>query len=171
MFLDFHEIKSKHRIEDVARDVFNIQLTQNETNMRGSCPACNTTDPRALLITPDKGLFYCFAGKGGGDVIALTSHLKGISSKDAAKFLSEYKPVEGVKEEKGLKEIDLDHTHVLVEALGFTPEVAERVGIGFASKGLMRNHIAVPVRLPDGTLIGYIGIKDEVKVPKEWRLP
>ena len=63
----------------------------------------------------------------------------------------------------------LEHDHPAVEAVGFDPETAERLGIGYAGRGTMRGTVAIPVRLPDGTLAGYIGIT-EAKLPKEWHL-
>ena len=40
-----------------------------------------------MVMTPAKGLFYCFAKKAGGDAIALTAHIRGIPVKDAADHL------------------------------------------------------------------------------------
>ena len=41
-----------------------------------------------MVVTPDKGLFYCFAAKVGGDQIALAAHIKGLKTSEAATFLS-----------------------------------------------------------------------------------
>jgi hypothetical protein len=54
-----------------------------------------------------------------------------------------------------------------VEALGLTQEAAEALGIGYASKGMMKGYVAIPIRLPTGELTGYIGIP-EAKLPKEF---
>jgi hypothetical protein len=43
------------------------------------CPVCKTGGERAIVITPDKFVFYCFSAKVGGDAIALVSHIKGVS--------------------------------------------------------------------------------------------
>jgi hypothetical protein len=56
-----------------------------------------------------------------------------------------------------------------VDAVGFDPETAKALGIGYASKGLMRGTVAVPIRLEDGTLTGYLGIT-EAKLPPKWHL-
>jgi hypothetical protein len=34
---------------------------------------------------------------------------------------------------------------------------AKALGIGFCSKGVLGGYVAVPLRLPDGTVAGYIG--------------
>ena len=43
-------------------------------------PNCNESGERAIVITTEKGLFYCFAGKKGGDAIELVCH---VSQKNA----------------------------------------------------------------------------------------
>jgi hypothetical protein len=44
------------------------------------------------------------------------------------------------------------------------------LGIGYASKGLMKGYVAIPIRLPTGELTGYIGIS-EAKLPKSSTFP
>jgi hypothetical protein len=46
---------------------------------------------------------------------------------------------------------------------------AKALGIGFCSKGVLGGYVAVPLRLPDGTVAGYIGVQ-EVKLPSRWNL-
>jgi hypothetical protein len=72
------------------------------------------------------------------------------------------------KERAGFAPLDyLEPSHEAVEAVGFDPIVAEALGIGYAPKGMLRGTVAVPVRLPDGSLAGYIGIT-EAKLPTKW---
>ena len=61
----------------------------------------------------------------------------------------------------------LDPAHEAVEMLGLDAETAKALGIGYAPKGILRGTIAVPIRLEDGTLAGYIGIT-EAKLPNRW---
>ena len=70
-----------------------------------------------------------------------------------------------------MKALDyLEPTHPSVEAAGFDPEEAAKLGIGYASKGLMRGTVAVPIRDEHGTLLGYIGIT-EARLPPKGLLP
>lgn len=59
--------------------------------------------------------------------------------------------------------------HDAVLAVGFDPEDAQTLGIGYAPKGMMRGLVAVPIRLPAGELVGYIGI-EEARLPKSFHL-
>ena len=59
--------------------------------------------------------------------------------------------------------------HPAVEAVGFDADTAKALGIGYANRGSMRGLVLVPVRLPDGSLAGYLGVT-EARLPKEWHL-
>lgn len=43
---------------------------------------------RIVVITPTRGLFYCFDAKVGGDCLALVQHITGLEVQDAAQFLA-----------------------------------------------------------------------------------
>ena len=135
---------------------------------------CASGGDRAIVITPAKGVFFCFAAREGGDLIALAAHIRKVDVKDAAAWL-DGGTVPSKKEgsgnqvpPKGNSSLEplayLEHEHVAVEALGFAAEDAKALGIGYCPKGIMRGTLAVPVRLEDGTLAGYIGIT-EAKLP------
>jgi len=165
--IDFQELKAKLRIEVVAQSF--VELIPEGDVFRAPCPKCAPRNGRALIITPEKQLYYCFTAKKGGDLISLVAHVRDMSQRQAAELLlMQCTPKE---EESELKPLDyLVTDHPLVKELGFPEELCEKVGIGYASKGLMRTHIAIPIRLQDGTLVGYIGVKD-ARLPPKWRLP
>lgn len=176
-FIPFDELKQRYTIEEVAQ-LLGLVLKRSGETYRGPCSACGSGGERAIVITPSKGLFYCWAAHEGGDLIALTAHIRKTDAKGAAAWLardsdnsSRDKSPKGTvprtEEEHGLKALQLEHDHVAVEALGFSAEDAAALGIGYANRGIMRGHVAVPIRLEDGTLTGYIGIT-EAKLPPRW---
>jgi hypothetical protein len=121
-------------------------------------------------------VFFCFAAREGGDLIQLAAHIRKCDVKDAAAWLDDgtVPKKEGSGNQvppKGNSPLEplayLEHEHVAVEALGFAAEDAKALGIGYCPKGIMRGTVAVPVRLEDGTLAGYIGITD-AKLPPRW---
>ena len=177
-YIDFQELKASLRIENVMRDL-KLDMRQSGPQFRGQCPLCRTGGDRALAIHSEKQTFYCFPGKVGGDVIALVSHVKGTSTREAAEFLAgQHRPkpepapnTSPSPPPQGMAELDyLESEHPAVDAIGFPTEVAAAVGLGYASKGVMRGLVAVPLRLPDGTLIGYLGL-DQARLPSKWQLP
>lgn len=170
-FYDFEQIKADNPIETVVERL-SLNLKKKGNQLRGPCPVCGGGD-RNLAVTPEKGAFYCFGGKTGGDVIQLVAHIQGTDVKTAAAYLSgtvpEEKPDKKPASEGGFKELDyLQHDHEAVVAVGFDPEDAKRIGVGYSPRGVMRGHVAVPVRDTTGRLLGYLGIT-EALLPGSWR--
>lgn len=180
MYVDFKEIKSRFTIEQV-KDQLGLELKQHGEQYRGACPACGEGGDRALVITPAKGVFYCFAGKTGGDIIALASHILGVGPKDAALAIAEYAKPEPAKPEpkkatvpeksqgeaenvlQPLGHLEQKHEHVQVL---FTEEDAQRIGAGWCKRGLMKDRVAIPLRTDTGKLVGYVGWSPDDKTLK-----
>lgn len=184
-YIDFAAVKEAVSIGQ-AVERLGLRMTKSGAQLRGACPACKAGGDRVLVVTPAKGLFICFANNGeGGDQIALTAHVRGCSVRDAAEWLggtvSKPVPVTSNKELVSKKDATappapgfqplsyLDAEHPAVETVGFDPETAQALGIGYASKGILRGTVAVPIRLEDGSLAGYIGIT-EAKLPPKFHL-
>jgi hypothetical protein len=175
-YIDFAELKAKVSITDVLA-MLNIDLQRFKRHgdqLRGACPIHGGDNPRGFVITPTKGLWFCFSGCGGGDVIALVAKVRQLSTRDAADWIAQGGTVTRAvpatvtgngsgtvpQNEKGaLKTLDyLLPEHEAVQALGVLPETAEAWESGYAPKGIMRGRYAVPLKGKDGTLVAYVGI-------------
>jgi len=178
MFVDFAVVKEKVSIE-AATHLLGLKTTKSGNQLRAACPNCKTGGDRALAITPAKNLFYCFAAQSGGDQIQLAAHVRNVSNKEAAEFLMGTVQVQkpgtvastvSKDQASGFQPLDyLQADHDAVAAVGFDAETAQALGIGYAPKGLMRGMVAIPVRLEDGSLAGYIGVT-EAKLPPKFHL-
>jgi DNA primase len=161
MFLDFAALKESADIAHIA-SLLQITLNKQGEQLRGPCPHCKEGGDRALVITPSKKSWYCFAGMEGGDVIALVAHVHGWRMKQAAMWLDEVlkqNPTQEKMREKG-KLLPLNHLayeHEAVQAMGVPKDYAASVGIGYARKGVLRGHVAIPIRDAEGTLLIYVG--------------
>lgn len=177
--VDFAELKQRFTIEQVAEKL-GLTLKRSGQTLRGECPVCKDSGHRDLAVTPGKG-FFCWRAKQGGDLIALVAHVRECDVKDAARWLdagtssrgtsvpSKKEPVPGTEGERGMKALDyLEAAHPAVEALGFAPEIAAALGIGYAGRGTMKGNVLIPVRLEDGTLAGYVGVSDIETIPETW---
>lgn len=182
-FLDFGALKERVAIDQAAQ-MLGLQTTRAGQQLRSPCPACQQGGDRALVITPDKGLFYCFGAKTGGDCIALVAHIKGVGNKQAADMLAQrfgtstvnstgtststvskaratVPPAQGAQD-KTLQPLQyLEATHPKVQELGISPATVQLFGAGYAPKGVLRGRLAVPVRSRDGMLLAYCGIAVE----------
>ena len=178
-FIDFQVLKQNVKIED-AVTFLGLKVNQHGDQVRGACPACKSGGDRALVITASKSVFYCFAAGDGGDVIALTAHIKSIGMKEAAEFLAasltksgELVPTNSQatvpytvpeKKKAGFNPLTyLVADHPSVRALGISPETALHFGAGYAPKGIMRGRLAIPIHDAEGVLVAYCGrtISDE----------
>src|ERR1700730_17344843 len=175
-YVDFSELKAKVSITDVfvMLDIDLKRFKIHGDQLRGACPIHGGDNPRGFVVTPAKGLWYCFSGCGGGDIIALVSKVRQLSTKDAADWIAQGGTVTHTvpatvpgnssgtvpQNEKGaLKPLDyLLAEHEQVQALGVSPETAAAWESGYAPKGVMRDRFAVPLKTKDGNLVAYVGI-------------
>ncbi len=59
-----------------------------------------------------------------------------------------------------------------LQEAGISPELAKAWGVGWCSRGLLRGRIAFPIRRPDGTVAGYVGLSPRPDEPEgRWRFP
>lgn len=176
-FIDFAELKSRTTILQAVQ-LLGLTLKPSGNQQRGPCPICNTGGDRALVITPERGLFYCFPSKTGGDLIKLVAHIKGCSQNEAAQLIQSHvggtvptvparapgtvpysSPTPPQNQKAGLNPLPyLEPEHAAVQALGISPATAMAFGSGYAGKGVLRGRYAVPVHGKDGTLLAYVGI-------------
>jgi DNA primase len=179
-FVDFAELKSRVSIEQTI-SILGLNLKLNGNQYRGPCPICQSGGDRALVITPSKGLFYCFAKRVGGDQIALVAHIKNVSLSEAASLLSvnstvsvsrnstvptTVPPTPAVKKpgfDPEAYAARLDPSHASLVSLGISAETLRMFKAGYASSGSNRGRLALPLHDRDGNLIGFCGrsLKEE----------
>jgi DNA primase len=184
---DFQLIKEQVTIEAAAQ-FLHLELRPQGAALRGACPTCKTVGDRALVITPSKGLFYCFSAGIGGDLITLWGHIEKCSPADSGRQIADTfgvgnsgtsAPVRTSasvhsspsppqpKKTEVKKDFDpaafaakLTYTDE-VEALGLTEEDATRLGIGFT-----RGKVYFPLRDDYGFTTGFAGFADgQLKIP------
>lgn len=177
-FVDFAELKTRVSIEQ-AMQMLGLTLTLHGNQYRGACPVCQTGGDRALIVTPAKGLFYCFAKKTGGDVIALTAHIRGTSVKDAAEELSRaFGTVQNststvsksratapqAPEARKQPAFDpeayaarLDASHASLAPLALSAETLKAWKAGYSNSGTNRGRLAIALHDRDGNILGFAG--------------
>lgn len=184
-FVDFADLKARVGIEQVLT-MLGVALKKSGEQLRGPCPIHGGDNPRAFVVTPSKGLWYCFSGCGGGDVIALVSKVRKLSQKHAANAINEHfgnstssrnstVPGSGKstipnpqtspeRPANVLRPLEyLQAEHEAVQALGVTPATCQRFAAGYAPKGIMRGRLAIPIHSRGGVLLAYCGraVKNE----------
>jgi hypothetical protein len=62
----------------------------------------------------------------------------------------------------------LDASHPYLLGRGFTPETIQRFGLGYCSRGMLKNRVAIPLHDAAGALVGYAGrVVDDKTITEE----
>lgn len=85
------EIKSRLPIDQLVGQY--VQLQKKGRNFVGLCPFHHDTRP-SFLVSPDKGICYCFPCQKGGDIFSFYQQVEGVDFKQALKDLAEKAGVE-----------------------------------------------------------------------------
>lgn len=175
-YIDFTDLKSRVNITDVLR-LLNIATKQEGAQLRARCPIHKGSDPRGFVVTPAKGLWYCFNGCNGGDMIALVAKVRGCEPREAARFIAEgtgassknstvpkgnhSSPQPREEKRRGFDAEayakGLDPAHAALAALEIAPETLREWKAGYATSGVNRGRLAIAIVARDGTTIGYAG--------------
>jgi DNA primase len=80
------EIKSRLSIDQLVGRY--VQLQKKGRNFVGLCPFHHDTKP-SFLVSPDKGICYCFPCQKGGDIFSFYQLIEGVDFKQAIKDLAD----------------------------------------------------------------------------------
>ena len=171
-FVDFAELKTRVSIEQ-AMQMLGLKLNFHGNQYRGACPVCKAGGDRALVVTPTKGLFYCFAKRTGGDQIALAAHIRGCQLREAADVLGgnctvprdntvpgTVPPAPAVKKpgfDPEAYAARLDPAHTSLASLGISAETLKAWKAGYSNSGTNRGRLAIALHDRDGNILGFAG--------------
>ncbi len=88
---DIEEIRTKVTIEELMGSY--VQMKQAGRNFKALCPFHQEKTP-SFVISPDKGLAYCFGCRKGGDIFACVQELENVEFPEAVRILAEKGGVE-----------------------------------------------------------------------------
>jgi len=189
--IDFDAVKRAVSMEQVVAHLGISGLKQKGPKQwKGVCPFCKGLD--CFVVTNDggkdkTGAFNCFKCPAGGDQIELVSLTRGHPRKDpegayaAAKELHEKFCARGAadancsntspqppRERRQGFDAEaygktLDPAHEALATLGLDAETFRAWRAGYASSGVNRGRLALPIAALDGTIVGYMGrtVKDD----------
>jgi len=91
------EIKARLPIEELVGQY--RQIKKKGRNFVCLCPFHNDTHP-SMVVSPDKGIAYCFACNNGGDIFSFYQTVEGVDFRQALKDLAERTGVELPKDQE-----------------------------------------------------------------------
>ena len=147
-FIDFKAVKALATLRQVAAWL-GLEIKQD----RCQCPY-SEGDNRELVLVWDRGSFTCFGckkkypnRKNSGDQVQLVAHCLDVTEKKAAEHIqtkfSGYTPS---KKGEPPDDLDMEFEHERIQALGISPEQAEKLGIGYRNRGTTRDAVLIPLR-------------------------
>jgi DNA primase len=189
-WVDFKKLRKQLDFADVLRH-YGVDPKLSGDQHHGFCPLPNHNGKRnspSFSANIKKGIWQCFGcGEKGNilDFAVLMERANPESGEDVQRVASALKEQflggsppskkqksDGKKEENenivvnapldfALKGLDANHPYLLDR--GFTPETIAHFGLGYCSRGLLGNRVAIPLHNNGGELVGYAGrvIADE----------
>lgn len=161
-------------------------FTRKGDKLIGSCPIHKGDSPTAFHIDLNKNVYKCFTRckamgfRGGGNIIDFVADMEKLGPrrdgiKKAADFImkiigqtyvasatSAPKPKPHQSENQIENQplafiLALNQEHPYLKERGLTKETVEYFGLGYASKGIMKNRICIPIHDYKGNLVAYAG--------------
>jgi len=195
-WVSFDDIKARVSIEDVL-DHYGVKLRQRKDELTGLCPFPGHDDTRASFsANTTKNVFQCFGCKKSGNVLDLVAYMEGVEIREAGLLLQGWFqispetpsdghlkhaqprasdiPAQGPKNAPLTFQLKLDSSYPYLRDRGLTQAAIEYFGLGFASRGVMKGRIAIPIHDEDGQLVAYAGRWAADLVPDEelrYKLP
>jgi len=182
-WVDFKAVKASVTFEEVLAH-YGIQLKPARGGeLLGLCPFHEDTKP-SFRVNVEKKVFHCFGCDAKGNVLDFVARKEGVTIKKAAELVSEWfgvgkretaSPSRDLSPSESLKKAEtvpaeplepnkpltftlkLEPDHPYLRQRGIEPEVAQHFGIGFCSRGLMKDRIAIPIHDAEGQLVAYAG--------------
>lgn len=205
VWINFKELRAKLNFEDVLRHYgVEIKRKGSQHQgfcpMPGHSGKKNSPSFSANL---EKGIFKCFSCGAEGNQLDFAALMKGVDPRDgdalrsiavelqqhffpagastrtkpvATKADTESKslPVK-INEPLDFELKDLDAGHEYITHRKITRETAQYFGLGFCSRGMLKDRLAIPLHNAEGNLLGYAGrVVDDVTITEEnpkYRLP
>ena len=84
--IDFAKLRREIAVTDIL-SWQGYKLTKTGKTFRAQCQLCNHKSKRAFVVTPEKGLWFCFNCHRGGDGIEYVALAEHVSAQEAARLI------------------------------------------------------------------------------------
>jgi DNA primase len=184
-WIDFKELRSRLSFEAVLQK-YGVEVKRKGKQHHGYCPLPGHVGKRnspSFSANLERGIFQCFGCGAKGNILDFATLMEKVDPKDgealreiALKLQVQYFGVEPAapKEKKPepkskvnapalinapldfeLKGLNIAHPYLA--GRGFKHEIVIHFGLGFCSRGMLKDRIAIPLHDTEGKLVGYAG--------------
>ena len=196
-WVDFHAVKEAVTME-MLLDRYGFEFSRKGDQLTGPCPIHQGSNTNQFSVNLEMNAFHCFSPQCGakGNILDFVSRLEDISIREAALMIQGWFDVDSGPPPRGKKKSkdpppeeiskppepegnppltfelkNLDPEHPYLEARGLEPKTIEHFGLGYCSRGMMANRIAIPVHNDQGELVAYAGRTVEDQENPKYKLP
>jgi DNA primase len=204
-WIDFKELRSRLDFEQVLRHYgVEVKRKGNQYHGYCPLPNHNgKKNSPSFSASLDRGIFQCFGCGAKGNVLDFAALMSKVDPKDGAALHSvavdlqkqfcldtsptKKQPAEkpAKSEAKGLPAVvnapldfelkGLNREHPYLLNRGFSKQTIDHFGLGFCSRGYLKDRLAIPLHDHEGNLVGYAGrVVDDATITEEnprYRLP
>jgi DNA primase len=185
-WINFQELREKLSFADVLRH-YKVEGSVKGDQHHGFCPLPKHQGKRnspSFSANLKKGVFHCFGCQARGNILEFACLMEGVNPSDRHGFrrvalsLSDALGIGVTKEPEPappkpapkaeavpassnlpldftLKGLDPDHPYL--SSRGFSKHTVRAFGLGFCSRGYLKDRIAIPLHNESGELVGYAG--------------
>lgn len=194
-WIDFKELRQRLSFADVLRH-YGVDLNVKGDQHHGFCPLPSHGGKRnsaSFSANLKKGIWQCFGCNQKGNLLdfaVLMERANPENGNDVRRVAFELRDrflasspgtttPTGEAEEGEAENVivnapldfelkGLDPTHPYLRDRGFTAETIAHFGLGYCSRGLLRNRIAIPMHNGEGKLVGYAGrVVDDAAISED----
>jgi len=182
-WIDYKELKQRITIKEIL-DHYGLlsSMAQKRDELIGKCPF-HKESKSSFHASLTKNAFQCFGCKAKGNILDFVCQKEGVELREAGILISQWFGIgnepkaapegknsakKGAKDDQLAKEgeiinpplrfaLKLDSEHAYLKERGLSRETIEYFGLGYCSKGLMKDRIAIPIHNEKGELVAYAG--------------
>jgi DNA primase len=182
-WVSFKELRARLSFEKVL-ERYGVEVKRKGKQHHGYCPLPGHIGKRnspSFSADLERGIFQCFGCGAKGNILDFAALMEKADPKDgealrkiALELQKRFFGVEPAAAPKKRPEpktelfalvnapLDfelkgLNREHPYLFGRGFTAETIERFGLGFCSRGMLKDRIAIPLHDAGGKLVGYAG--------------
>jgi len=179
-WVSFQELKEKITMSDLLAHyglLASLNPRRDGEELVGLCPFHQETRG-SFHVSTVKNAWNCFGCQRKGNILDFVVEKESVNIREAGLLLEEWfkvvtEPPEGpakaleVQDHTGgpgaqenpvlTFELKVDPKHPYLKERGLKKETIEVFGLGFCSRGLMKDRIAIPIHNKDGELVAYCG--------------
>jgi len=205
IWINFKELRARLNFEDVLRHYgIEIKRKGVQHQGFCPLPNHNgSQNSPSFSANLERGIFHCFGCGAKGNVLEFAALMQGVDVNDgealrsvAVELQQQFFPQGASTRKKPVTDAqkpepkstpiavnapldfelkDLDVGHPYLSSRGFTRDTMRFFGVGFCSRGLLKDRVAIPLHGLDGKLLGYAGrVVDDAEISDvnpRYRLP